>query len=146
MHLSIVIPTFNRSRLLVETIPALANQLTSDGITYEVIFVSNGSTDSSEELINAAITRYPRKFRYFRIAPTGGPSAPRNVGIRAAQGEVVIILDDDVLPEQDLVQGHAEFHKKHPDPNQAAIGEVYVPQALRHDPMSRFHTFPYDEV
>src|SRR5580658_8729551 len=114
MLLSIVIPTYNRSRLLTQTIPALANQLTVEGLTYEVIFVSNGSTDRSEKLLEQAAAQFPGKFKYTRIAPTGGPSAPRNTGIRAASGDVAIILDDDVLPEPDLVLRHAEFHRKYP--------------------------------
>jgi glycosyltransferase involved in cell wall biosynthesis len=146
MLLSIVIPTYNRSRLLTQTIPALANQLTVEGLTYEVIFVSNGSTDRSEKLLEQAAAQFPGKFKYIRIAPTGGPSAPRNTGIRAASGDVAIILDDDVLPEPDLVLRHAEFHRKYPEEHHAAIGEVYVPESLLHDPMSRFHSFPYDEV
>ena len=80
------------------------------------------------------------------MKPTGGPSAPRNRGIREASGEVVIILDDDVLPEPDLVLRHAEFHRKHPERHHAAVGEVYVPERLLDDPLSLFHVFPYDEV
>lgn len=146
MDVSVVIPTFNRCGLLRQTIPALASQQTNDDTRYEVIFVSNGSTDGSDALLKEAAERFPNKFRYFRIAPTGGPSAPRNVGIRAASGEVVIILDDDVLPDPDLVLRHAEFHKQHPEPHHAAIGELYVPSHLRDHPMSLFHTFPYEEV
>jgi glycosyltransferase involved in cell wall biosynthesis len=115
-------------------------------VTYEVIFVSNGSTDGSERLLENAARDFPGKFRWFRIDPTGGPSAPRNVGIRAARGDIVIILDDDIVPEEDLAQSYADFHQKFPEPHQAAIGEAYVPEDLLRDPMSRFHAFPYDEI
>lgn len=145
MHLSIVIPTFNRSSLLPRTIPSLANQQGGD-FTYEVIFISNGSTDNSDAILKEAVARYPEKFRYFYIPPTGGPSAPRNVGIRAAIGDVVIILDDDVLPDRDLVLQHAKFHQEHPEPHHVAVGEVYIPPELLGDPMSLFHVFPYHEV
>ncbi|MGH9784317.1 MAG: glycosyltransferase family 2 protein, partial [Terriglobia bacterium] len=70
----------------------------------------------------------------------------RNVGIRSATGDVVIILDDDVLPDSDLILRHTEFHQTHPEPHHAAVGEVYVPATLQDDPMSLFHTFPYEEV
>lgn len=145
MHVSVVIPTFNRAKLLNETIAALANQLTGEH-TYEVIFVSNGSTDSSDVILKTAVADYPEKFRYFYIQPTGGPSAPRNVGIRNASGEIVIIIDDDVLPEPDFVRAHAEFHTQHPEAHHAALGEVYVPPHLQDDPMSLFHSFPYHQV
>jgi len=145
MHLSIVIPTFNRAGLLGLTVPALADQQTQD-FTYDVILVNNGSSDNSDAVLRAAAERYPGTVRCFSIAPTGGPSAPRNVGIRAATGDVVIILDDDVLPDRDLVLRHAEFHRRYPEQHHAAVGEAYVPAQTLGDPMSVFHTFPYDEV
>lgn len=146
MHLSIVIPTFNRSRLLVRTIPQLMAQRTADDVSYEVLFVSNGSTDSSAEILQEAAKQNPNRLKFFSIEPTGGPSAPRNRGIREATGDVVIILDDDVLPDADLVQRYAEFHQTHPEPHHAALGVAYVPKSLQDDPMSMFHTFPYHEV
>lgn len=145
VDISVVIPTFNRARLLETTIPALMQQQTAS-FSYEVIFVSNGSTDDTTAILKDAAALYPGKLRYFAIDPTGGPSAPRNVGIRSASAEVVIILDDDVFPEPDLVLEHARFHAQHPEPHDAALGEVYVPDHLLDDPMSFFHTFPYDEV
>lgn len=146
MRVSIVIPTFNRSRLLPQTIPALAHQQTTPDLTYEVIFVSNGSSDNSDAILRDSVSRYPDKFRYFYIAPTGGPSAPRNVGIHAATGDVIVILDDDVVPDPELVLRHAEFHQEHSEVHHAALGEVYVPPHLLDDPMSLFHTFPYEQV
>ena len=144
MYISLIIPTFNRAGLLTRTIPALANQQTT--FEYEVIFVSNGSADETETVLKEAEARYSGQVRYLRIPPTGGPSAPRNVGIRAATGEVVIILDDDVLPDADLVQRHGEFHAAHPEAHHAALGELYIPAEMLDDPMSMFHTFPYHEV
>lgn len=146
MKISVVIPTYNRAKLLVNTIPALASQHVDPDLDYEVLFVSNGSTDNTEGVMHDAIERWPGRFRYWRINPTGGPSAPRNHGIRAAEGDVIVILDDDVLPEPDLVLAFADFHRRHPALTDAAIGEAYVPQNLLADPMSKFHIFPYDEL
>jgi glycosyltransferase involved in cell wall biosynthesis len=145
VHLSIIIPTFNRAGLLVRTIPALVDQERGD-FSYEVIFVSNGSSDESGAILETAVARHPDLLRYFWIPPTGGPSAPRNVGIRAATGDVIVILDDDVVPEPDLVRRHAEFHAEYAAPHHAALGEVYVPPDMLDDPMTMFHEFPYGEV
>jgi glycosyltransferase involved in cell wall biosynthesis len=146
MRVSVVIPTFNRSGLLRQTVPALAHQQITPDLAYEVIFVSNGSTDDTELVLREAERQYPGVIRYFRIEPTGGPSAPRNVGIRSATGEILVLLDDDVQPDPDLVLRYAEFHRKHPERHHAAIGESYVPDHLLSDPMSLFHVFPYDEI
>lgn len=146
MLVSVVIPTFNRARLLATTLPALAGQQLDDGVRYEVVFVSNGSTDNTAEVIAQAMADHPGVFRYFRIDPTGGPSAPRNRGVREARGEVIVILDDDVRPEPGLVSAFARFHRDHPAPEAAAIGEAYVPAHLYADPMSLFHVYPYDRI
>lgn len=146
MHISIVIPTFNRARLLAQTLPSLAAQQLRPGLSYEVIFVSNGSPDDTGQVIAEAMAQHTGVFRYFRIEATGGPSAPRNRGIREATGEVVVILDDDVRPDPDLVLRYAEFHASHPAPHIAAVGETYVPAHLLDDPMSLFHVFPYDDI
>jgi len=144
IQVSVVIPTFNREKLLSQTLDALAQQ--AGGIDYEVIFVNNGSSDNSFALLQERARTQPNRFRAYYIAPTGGPSAPRNHGIRYAKGEIVVILDDDVIPEPDLVFLHWDFHQRHPDPEYVALGEVYIPEDLQDDPMSLFHTFPYHEV
>jgi glycosyltransferase involved in cell wall biosynthesis len=144
MDVSIVIPTFNRFELLQQTVEPLLHQET--GAQYEVIFVSNGSTDKSTEFLTDLARRYPDKLSFQWISPTGGPSAPRNCGIRRSKGDVVIILDDDVLPHRDLVEKHWRHHLEHPEQEAAALGHVYVPERLRSDAMSLFHSFPYYEV
>lgn len=133
-----------RAELLRITLPKLARQRTE--LEYEVIFVDNGSTDETQAVIAAAMELYPGRFRYFYTPPSGGPSRPRNIGVRNARGEIVIILDDDVVPEPDFVQHHWNFHQRRPEPECAALGEVYVPNELKRDPMSLFHDFPYNEV
>jgi glycosyltransferase involved in cell wall biosynthesis len=144
MRISIVIPTFNRAWIFDQTIPTLANQTPGD-FTYEVIFVANGSTDETDSILKSVVASKPEIFRYFWIQPTGGPSAPRNVGIRAATGDIVIITDDDVAPDADFVLRHAEFHRQYPASNEAAVGQVYVPSHLLDDPMSLFHQhYSYD--
>jgi glycosyltransferase involved in cell wall biosynthesis len=144
--LSFVIPTYNRAGLLPQLVSALASQQTAEGVTYEAIFVDNGSTDSTPALLNQAARQYPNMLRYIRIAPTGGPSAPRNIGIRAAAGDALIIIDDDFIPDPDLVLRYAEFHNQFPDQHHAAVGATYLPDTLRADPMSVFCEFDYGEI
>src|SRR4029077_4061061 len=69
MDVSLMIPTYNRANLIGKTIPALASQVTGD-FTYEVIFVSNGSSDNTVEVLKEAAKRYSGCIRYYSIAPT----------------------------------------------------------------------------
>ncbi len=140
MDISVVIPTFNREKLLLKTLPNLVNQ-EAGNFSYEVIFVINGSTDGSEALLKDAAARWSDKISYLAIPPSGSPAAPRNVGIRAAKGNAVIIIDDDVLPGPGLVFHHADFHRLHPEPQFAAVGELTIPEEMLDDPVSFFHEF-----
>jgi glycosyltransferase involved in cell wall biosynthesis len=131
--------------MLRTTLPALAGQETGK-YRFEVIFVINGSSDESESVLKEASLRWPDRIRYFYILPTGGPSAPRNTGIRAAKGKVIVIVDDDVLPDPGFVFQHAEFHARHPEDHHAALGELYVPPDLLEAPLSFFHEFHYEKL
>jgi glycosyltransferase involved in cell wall biosynthesis len=144
-QVSVVIPTFDRAELLPETIRALAAQDTA-GFTYEVVFVDDGSTDETPAILDQAVAEHPAVFRRMRGRHAGGPAGPRNMGIRAARGETILILDDDVIPDHDLVLRHWEFHRNNPAANAAAVGELYLPSEVRADPMSLFHSFPYGEM
>jgi glycosyltransferase involved in cell wall biosynthesis len=145
MLISVIIPTYNRSELLPRTLPALAAQQLDADLDYEVVFVDDGSTDDTPALIAAAAAA-SQHIRCLRIDHTGSPARPRNVGVRAARGSIVVLLDDDVVPDPDLVQQHADFHRRHPAPGEAALGQLYLPDDVRDDPMSLFHTFPYHEA
>lgn len=86
---SVVIPAYNASSTLGETLRALQCQIAPP--SHEVIVVDNASTDDT-----AAVARGygARVFHESRR----GPSAARNCGLRAAQGEIVAHIDADTIP------------------------------------------------
>ncbi len=143
--LSVVIPTYDRDELLPLSLPALADQR-SEGFAYEVIFVDDGSTDGTGPLIEQAAQRWPGRFRHIALPHSGSPAGPRNTGIAAARGRIVVLLDDDIVPERSLLYEHWCFHQRNPAENVAASGHLYLPPEVRRDPMSLFHAFPYDEL
>jgi glycosyltransferase involved in cell wall biosynthesis len=84
---SVVIPTFNRSRLLPRAIQsALAAMSPGD----EILVIDDGSTDDTP----ASVQQFDRTIRYVRIE-NSGPGAARNVGIRMARCPYVAFLDSD---------------------------------------------------
>lgn len=99
--ISVVIPTFNRSRPVQA---ALRSVLAQTYPEFEVIVVDDGSEDGTGQALETLITQQgcnDRRVRYF-FRPNQGQSAARNMGIEKARGELVAFLDsDDIwLPEK----------------------------------------------
>ena len=94
MKASVIICTFNRARLLVDTLQAIINQHPPDG-GYEIVVVDNNSSDETRLVAEQAAARVPVCVRYVFEADQG-LSLARNAGIRAAKGEIVAFVDDDV--------------------------------------------------
>ena len=84
---SIIIPTFNRSKKLVRALESVFEQAFTD---YEVVVVDDGSTDGTSE----AISSFQERVRYL-YQENQGVSAARNRGIQEAQGEWIAFLDSD---------------------------------------------------
>jgi len=144
-EISVIIATYNRMELLPRTLAALAGQQ-AEGVDYEILFVDDGSNDRSRKMIEAEARRSAGRIRYLYLPHSGSPSRPRNFGIREATGKVVLFLDDDVIADRDLILQHWEFHRSNPGREYAGLGELFLPLDAKNDPMSLFHSFPYDEV
>src|SRR5262245_59872905 len=93
---SVIIPTFNRSRWLPEAVDSVLRQIFAD---FELVVVDDGSTDDTADVI-AAMT--DRRIRYLR-RPHRGISSALNAGIREARGRFVARLDSDDLWTPDLL-------------------------------------------
>lgn len=88
---SVVIPTYNRSAFLRETLSSVLDQTFKD---VEVLVVDDGSTDETS-LVLEEITRHDSRVRMIRHAGPHGPGAARNAGIAQARGGWVAFLDSD---------------------------------------------------
>jgi glycosyltransferase involved in cell wall biosynthesis len=86
---SVIIPTFNRSKLVVNAIHSVFRQTYRD---YEIIVVDDGSTDDTPE----ALKPYMDRIRYV-YQPNLGASAAQNRGIQLARGKWISILASDDL-------------------------------------------------
>jgi glycosyltransferase involved in cell wall biosynthesis len=86
---SVIIPTFNRSKLVVNAIESVLAQTYRD---YEIIVVDDGSTDNTAE----ALKPYMGRICYVYQANLG-TSAAKNKGIQVARGKWISVLDSDDL-------------------------------------------------
>jgi glycosyltransferase involved in cell wall biosynthesis len=99
---SVVVPRFERTGYVRHCLEALTRQ---DYPALEVIVADDGSTSSAarEQLGQLEAEDWPFAFRVLRLEH-GGLSATRNAGWRAAAGELVLFVDDDDIPFDDLVR------------------------------------------
>jgi glycosyltransferase involved in cell wall biosynthesis len=96
LTLSLVIPTYNRAHLIIETIESALAQTVS---FFEIIVVDDGSTDNTDYLLST----YQEKIRFFRTE-NQGVQAARNRGVAEARSTFVTLCDSDDLFLPDYVE------------------------------------------
>lgn len=102
MDLSIVVPLFNEDESLPELTDWIRSVCVTNGYTYEVILVDDGSTDRSWEVIQQLRSADPH-LKGIRFQRNYGKSAALNEGFKAAEGEVVITMDADLQDSPDEI-------------------------------------------
>ncbi len=94
-ELSVVIPVFNEAENLEPLWAELRNVLDGVGRAYEVIFVNDGSSDGSEEVIKR-LAAANSAVRYVLFETNCGQTAAFDAGFKAARGALVITMDADM--------------------------------------------------
>ncbi len=103
---SVVITTYRRRDSLEQTVSAIA----ADPHPDEIVVVVDGCDDGSYELLTELAEKEPRLRPVWR--ENGGEGAARQTGVEASTGEVVLLLDDDVIAGPGLATGHARIHQR----------------------------------
>jgi len=95
MNLSVVIPLLNEEESLIELNHWIARVMESNGFSYEVLYIDDGSTDSSWEVIQnlASDNSSVKGIRFLR---NYGKSQALHAGFAQAKGDVVITMDADL--------------------------------------------------
>jgi glycosyltransferase involved in cell wall biosynthesis len=98
---SVIIPTYNRSELLKQTVESFLAQ-TYPKDRWELLLVDNASTDNTLKVIDEIAAREPN-VKALGEARRGAHHA-RNSGALAARGDILYFTDDDMLAEPDLLE------------------------------------------
>lgn len=128
--LSIVVPVYNEEESLSELYNWIMKVVTLHHLRTEILFVDDGSTDRSWEVIQF-LHKSDLRVKGFRFNRNYGKSAALNVGFHAAQGEVVMTLDADLQDSPDEIPGLYKMIKE--DGYHLVSGW----KKKRHDPISK---------
>ena len=104
MDISVVIPLFNEAESLPELHAWVERVMKANHLTYEMIFVNDGSTDNSWNVIEKLSKEDPC-VKGIKFRRNYGKSPALYCGFKAAQGDVVITMDADLQDSPDEIPG-----------------------------------------
>jgi glycosyltransferase involved in cell wall biosynthesis len=116
---SVIIPTYNRKRFVLDTLDSLSRQ-TFPADCFDVIVVDDGSSDGTAEIQKEKL---PFRLRYL-WQTNQGDAAARNLGVKHSQADILIFLDDDILVEPGYVAHLVQEHE--PSPHRIVVGTEYL--------------------
>lgn len=93
--LSIIVPVFNEKENITELANRITQALSSESISYEVIWVDDGSTDGSRPLLKQIQQDFPHHKVVF-LARNYGQTTALTAGVKVAEGEIIVPLDADL--------------------------------------------------
>ena len=102
MDISVVVPLYNEAESLPELAAWITRVMDENHFSYEVIFVDDGSTDDSWDVITDLAARN-HAFRGIRFRRNYGKSPALNTGFARARGKVVITMDADLQDSPDEI-------------------------------------------
>jgi glycosyltransferase involved in cell wall biosynthesis len=128
-QVSVIIPTYNRGRVIKEAIDSV---LAQDYTEFELIVVDDGSTDHTSDVLDSY-----RNVIKVLSQKNKGVSAARNRGIAEASGKFIAFLDSDDLWLPQKLSTQVEFFNKTPDALICQTEEVWIRNGLRVNPKKR---------
>jgi glycosyltransferase involved in cell wall biosynthesis len=102
-RVSVLICTFNRARLLRDTLGALQSMVRPAECAVEIVVVDNNSTDNTSAVIAESARAGPLPVVSLRET-SQGKSFALNRGLTHARGDIIALTDDDVLPAPDWLE------------------------------------------
>ena len=102
MNISVVIPLYNEEESLQELFLWIKKVADAHQYVYEVIFIDDGSTDQSWQVVESLAAQHP-EVKGIKFRRNYGKSPALYCGFEAAQGDVVITMDADLQDSPDEI-------------------------------------------
>jgi glycosyltransferase involved in cell wall biosynthesis len=139
---SVVLPTYNRQAQLKQVLIGLEKQ-SYPFADFEVIVISDGSTDGTNEYLQAFAKKTLLNVKVI-VQQNQGPAAARNHGIHRAQGQMVLFIDDDVVPVPGLIEAHMATHRQYAQ-DVVVMGPMLTPAEFKMKPWVRWEQAMLDK-
>ncbi len=120
--ITLIICTYNREKYIGPLLDCIVKNdyPTSD---YEIVLVDNNCTDNTRGVCEQFATTHPEIRLRYVVETEQGLSAARNKGIKEAEGDIIIYVDDDALVDTDYIRIYAEHFAAYPE-TMAAGGPI----------------------
>jgi glycosyltransferase involved in cell wall biosynthesis len=140
---SVILPTYNRSDVVERTIRHVASQ-TYPPEAVEILVCDN-STDGTPEMVKRVAGEVDPRVRLVS-SDERLPAVKRNQGLGEAEGDLVLLLNDDVWLRPDALAAHAQAHVSYGGPV-AVLGHVEQSAQMPPTPfVDWYRPFAYDEI
>src|SRR4030095_2355410 len=106
---SIIIPTFNRARLIMETIESILDQTYSN---WEIIIIDDGSNDDTEDMI---LQLKNERIHFIKAGRIGIGGKIKNIGLGKASGELIAFNDSDDLWDKTKLEKQVDALRQYPE-------------------------------
>ena len=103
LDISVVVPLYNEEESLPELVQWIDRVCKSEGLSYEIIMVDDGSTDGSWQVVESLKMQYGASIKAIHFMRNYGKSAALYCGFEAAEGEVVFTMDADLQDSPDEI-------------------------------------------
>lgn len=123
MKTTVIVPTYQGENKISACLNAIKSQTNQD---FELVVVIDGSTDGTRDIMK----EFKKDFQNLIIIyqPNGGRAHARNSGVKMANGELLIFIDDDIHLDKNAISGHKSHHET--TPNTMVSGAVPTSPAL----------------
>ena len=136
-RVSVVIPAFNRWRLLAEAIDSVLAQSYRD---FELIVVDDGSSDATA----SELAKLASRLQFF-VTERRGVSAARNLGVSQSRGYYIAFLDSDDLWLNSKLERQTRFMDEHPEFHICQTDEIWIRNGVRVNPRA-VHQKPTGDI
>gem|GEM_PF-353857 len=112
--LSVILPARYRARLIgpcLESLLQSAGALEPLGVQAEIVVANDASTDETPRIVDRVTESARIPVRRVDLPTRQGPGRARNAAIEAANGELIVFVDSDVVVEEDFLKAHVIAHR-----------------------------------